>query len=313
MQVRNISPEIINKNINKTNKNVSFGNILTTSRKAVLNLFEPGRAGEMGMKLFVINAYIFLLSGRLLSSRDKKGEKNQKETTMDYIRNNNEKRETIIRDVPTILLAVMGVPWIEKFVSKRLQKSKGFAIHDIQKGKLGKKDKLGNIIPKYQVGDWYIFDKNLKTGFKGFIQRLADMGGNLKKICSYLGDDIKNGTKDFSPQNDKFINQLFADKELVKEVKAAFSKSDNKAYKQAGFLKALPKVFGFTATLLLIGIFIPKFNIFITETLHKSKKQNSQSETKQDDTNAKEQNKTITNLLEQAKNISDTSNVKPNI
>ncbi|HNW25593.1 MAG TPA: hypothetical protein PLG15_00300 [Candidatus Gastranaerophilaceae bacterium] len=307
MQVRNISPEIINKNINKTSQNPSFGNILTKSRKAVLDLFEPGRAGEMGMKLFVINAYVFLLSGRLLSSRDKKGEKTQKETAMDYIRNNNEKRETIIRDVPTILLAVMGVPWIEKFVSKRLQKSQGFAIHDIQK------DKLGNIIPKYQVGDWYIFDKNLKTGFKGFTQRLADMGGNLHKIYSHLDEGIKDKIKGFSLQNDEFMNQLFADKELTKEVETAFSNPGNKAFRQAGFLKALPKVFGFVSTLLLIGILIPKFNIFITEMLHKGKKQEVAQENKDNNQKPAEQKQTSTNLLEHAKNNSNTSNVKPNI
>lgn len=307
MKVRNISPDIIGKDLNKTAKNPSFEGILTKSRKVVLNLFEPGKAGEMSMALFIVNAYVFLLSGRLLSSRDKKNEKAQKETVMDYIRNNNEKRETIIRDVPTILLAVMGVPWIEKFVSKKLQKSQGFAIHDIKKGK------LSNIIPKHQVGDWYIFDKKLKSGFNGFTQRLADMGGNLRQIYSHLGEGVKNKIKNFSPDNKEFMNQLFADKKLAKEVESAFSNPGNKAFKQAGFLKALPKVCGFVATLLLVGIFIQKFNIFITEILHKGKKQDIVQKNKDNNEKFVEQKQVSTNLLEQVKNNSNTFNVKSNI
>lgn len=280
MQVKKIpQSSIAEKNSYNISRNPSFCGFFQKTGKTLIDLFEPQRAGNMGRNLFVVNAYIFLLSGRLLSSRDKKGEKIQvhkKETALDYIRKNNEKRETIIRDVPTILLAVMGVPWAQKIVSTILQKKQGFAIHDVKKE--GSKIKLGDMIPEYQVKDWYVYDQRLHSGFKGFTQRLSDMGGNLKKIYSRLDHTISDKIKKFSVNNEEFMKQLFADEALAKEVESAFSNSGNKAFRHAGFLKAVPKVAGFAATLLLIGIFIPKFNIFVTEMLNRNHQKNKENE-----------------------------------
>lgn len=248
------------------------------STQFIKDLVEPQRFGNMGRWLFLVTAFVFLLGGRILGSRDK-----------------NEKRETITRDVPTIIIIAGAVPIIEKFLSKHIQKHTGFAIlgsknekeaentytaikngtkHAIDAESLEKE-----IVSYAQLKTWYTFDEKLASGFQGFSERLSNLGGNLKKIYSRLGDEFKKDLEGLSYDNKTFMTQLFEDKNkgLLTKLKEAFrNKEGNEALKQAEFLKAAPKLISMTGTLALLGIFIPLFNIAVTEKVNKKE----ESETK---------------------------------
>lgn len=212
----------------------------------IVKFLEPNRKGDMSRNMFVVTAFTFLLGSRLIASRD-----------------NNERRETLLRDLPTFVLAVKGVPFFENLVGKTAQKKTGFAIlQEPNNHKAG--------LASYdQLKDWYIYEPKTATGFKGFSQRLSNQGGNLKKIFSYLSPEIKNKLQNFSNENDKFMSELSKDSKLQKTVAQEFAKSGNKAAEQASFLRSMPKISGFLVTLSLIGIFIPKFNIHLTRQLNK--------------------------------------------
>lgn len=246
MKINNATPLMTN-NTNKANKNVAFSGGMPKNAR---ELFVLERKGNMSRYLFTLNAFVFLLGGRLLKSRDK-----------------NEKRETLTRDVPTILIAVFGVPVIGKLTASLLQKKSQFAI-------LNDKDDYKKGAASYeQLEDWYKYDENLKSGFEGFTKRLNDKGGDLKKIFSHLGEDIKAELDKFtSKNNDDFVKELAGKSDLKKSIVEAFKKDGNKALEQAKWLKTIPAITGFVVTLFSIGIFVPKLNIAITESINKKKK-----------------------------------------
>lgn len=222
------------------------GSAIGKGKEFAIEFFEPQRAGNMSRNMFLLTAFTFLLGSRLIASRD-----------------NNERRETLTRDLPTFILAPKGVPFFEKIVANQLQKRNGFAIlQNPNKYKEGLAD--GG-----QLADWYTFNPQLESGFKGFSERLSNQGGNLKKIYSALGDDVKNKLKNFSDDNKTFMQELSKDKELHKTIENEFKNTGNKAYEQAKYLRHVPKIAGFMVTLGLIGIFIPQFNIHLTRSINK--------------------------------------------
>lgn len=255
MKIRNVQSPIVNKQQNKNNKNVSFsGNLISKAK----DTFTLVRQGTMNMDLFTLNAFVFLLGSRLITSRD-----------------NNERRETLTRDVPTIIIAVYSVPFIERFAAKILQKHTGFALGE-KKGK-----HTINVANYDKLNDWYKYDNNLSSGagFKGFAERLSDKGGNLKKIFSSLSDNIKSKLSTFKEDNQTLLDELKSpsseeNKKLMQNIEKSFGNPDNKAFKKVWGLKAVPKIAGFAVTLATIGIFIPKLNIFVTERINKNKKRN---------------------------------------
>ncbi len=91
----------------------SLGEITKNSFK---NLVSLDRSGTMNRNLFIVNAFAFLLGTRLVTSRD-----------------NDEKREIFVRDIPSILIAVAGVPTIQTLSLKKLQPKSGFAFTDVDK------------------------------------------------------------------------------------------------------------------------------------------------------------------------------------
>lgn len=251
MKVNSTTPVVNNVNVNNHNKQIAF--------KGVSDFLNLKRQGPMGRGLFITTAFTFLLGSRLITSRDK-----------------DEKREILIRDVPTIIIAVMGVPVIGKFVAKAVEKSSGFAILDKTSKDVFSYGQIDN--------DLYRFDKNSASGFKGFCKTLSEAGGDLKKIFSNLGKNVKNqlDVEKFSQGNESFIKELMKDKKLSKMLKEELSKADNAVLKQAGFLKSIPTFAGFAATLGLVGVLIPNLNIHITESISKKRlleKQNGTSPT----------------------------------
>lgn len=285
MKINNATPITKNNMQNNTNKNVAFKGLGESATK----FLTLNRKGPMTRELFLANAFIFLLGSRLIKSRDKKEETNKNKTLMDYIRNKDEKRETIVRDVPTIIIAVMGVPIIGKWIAEHLQKKTGFAIMGEagEKGTIGKFiDKLRNkpnqknldVLSHGQIDNLYKYDENLASGLPGFSKRLAGLGGNLKKIYSSLSDEIKTSLKDFNgDNNEKFMTELSENSGLSERIKTALKMSDNKALKQASFMKTYTNIVGLGTTLTLLGICIPKMNIALTEALHRNDKSKSKN------------------------------------
>lgn len=294
MKINNATP-IVNTNP-APKKDVAFNGSFKEKGIELLNL---KRQGPMSRDLFVINAFAFLLGTRLVTSRDK-----------------DEKREILIRDIPTILIAVMGVPVFQDLLAGSIQKGSGFAFMEENTKPIA--EQSGIIAPRInqlfgvkqqvvsyaQLKDWYVFDKNLASGFEGFTDRLENQKGNLKKIFASLSDDIKTKLEALNPQfkdkkfgfkdkesgiKDKIVadNKLFKDtlfnkskksNEVLELIKQAFSEADNKALKEASWMKTLPTLVGLVLTLGLVGFFIPKLNIHITETINKKR----QSEEKSD-------------------------------
>lgn len=251
-------------------KNTSFTSKGLVNSEKLRKFLEPEKLGNMSRGMFLLNAYIFLLGVRFFKSR-KDGDQIAKKKLI-----SNEQRETIIRDIPTILIAVNGVPAFQKLVAKYIHK-KGFAILQDVDSK--------TTATVGQIEDWYKFDKNLKSGFKGFLTRLNEKGGNLKKIVSKLSDNIKDGVKGFSEDNTNFIKELLKNpknKNIKNDIITEFSKTakeGNQALIHASFLKSVPKIAGFLITLGLIGLGIPKLNIFITEKISKKEKAKEQDKT----------------------------------
>lgn len=281
MQINNVTP-LINNNVTPKQSTTFTG-----FKDKGIELLNLKRKGPMSRDLFLINAFVFLLGTRLVTSRDK-----------------DEKREILIRDIPTIIIAVMGVPVFQDLLAGKIQEKSGFAFME-ETGDISKQS--GIIAPRInqlfgvkqqlvsygQLNDWYKFDDKLASGFKGFTERLDTQKGNLKKIFSSLNDDIKAKLEALDP---KFKEKKFADNKLFKStlfngskdsnevlnlVKKAFSEKDNNALKRASWVKTIPTLTGLVLTLGLVGILIPKLNIHITETINKKR----QSEAKPDDSN----------------------------
>ncbi|MDD3435675.1 MAG: hypothetical protein PHC64_00830 [Candidatus Gastranaerophilales bacterium] len=260
MKIHNVSLNTVAKQTDK-NKQVAFSGIFNGTHNYIKDFFQLERAGNMSRSLFIFNAFVFLLGGRLLNCRDK-----------------NETRETLTRDVPSITLAVFGVPAIGNAVAKSLQDAKGFAITDEKDpgwiAKIFGKDHSYETAGYDKLKTWYVYDDNLTLGFDGFSERLSKQGGNLKEIYSSLSKEIKHRLAEFSDDNTEFLKKLNEsdNKNLINELKTLLKDGNNKALEKAAFLKTFTKLFGFILTLLSIGLFLPKFNIFLTEKINKNKK-----------------------------------------
>lgn len=268
MKINNTTPQVSNV-INST-KMPAF----TGFKKYIQDdLVKFQKTGTMSRHLFIVNAFAFLLGTRLITSRD-----------------NDEKREVMIRDIPTIIIAVIGVPIVAKhFAQKVIQPKSGFALMD--EGEKSIYHKLRNIDPSNpskgimsysKLEDMYIFNENLHSGFKGFSERLDKFGGNLKKIYSSLGDDIKSKLIGLSSNNKEFMKQLNSveNKGLLEVIKTTMSNKENKALKQASFLKTVPTILGFLSVFATVGVLIPKLNIYITEAIHRNKKNREEQASK---------------------------------
>jgi len=274
MKINNAIPKL--NNTANMAKAPAFSGLTKYITDDLVKLNRAAR-GTMTRDLFVLSAFAFLLGTRLITSRDK-----------------DEKREVMIRDVPSIVIAVMGVPFVEKIIAKSIQKKTGFALmkegeHSIYQ-KIFKDTKNKNVKPPKDImgyrtlEDFYVFNKDLHQGFDGFSERLDKFGGNLKKIYSAIGDDFKNELSKFkSTNNSEFIEELHKSENtnLLNNIKEAMAKDkikDNNALRQASALKTYGKIASFAAILATIGIFIPKLNIYITEAIHKNRKKHEKAE-----------------------------------
>lgn len=204
--------------------------------------FKLDRSGTMARGLFITNAFVFLLGSRIFTSRD-----------------SDERRECIVRDIPTILISVKGVPVIGDIIGKMLQKKYGYAITQNK-----------HVASYSQVQDWHTIDKNLTSGLKGFGERIDKLGGNMKKICSSLNPKLKDELKNYSSDNKTFMKEILQNEKLSDTITKILKNPENKAAKNAAFNKTITKMTGFGATLLAIGLLVPKLNIAITKAVHQN-------------------------------------------
>lgn len=266
MKTNSITPSTI-KTTAKATANAAKSASIKDAAKEFTTL---SRSGTMNRNLFVANAFAFLLGSRLVTSRDK-----------------DEIRETLVRDVPTIVIAVMGVPIACKFIAEKLQKNSGFALlHETGKSDthkwfdklLGKKGETTTTEASYdKLSSWYQYkDKSTTkfdaTKFEGFTDRLAGLNGNLKKIYSSLSGEFKTRLEALPQDNEGFKKALFSDKKLVQDVAKEFASDKNGALKTALFKKTITKMSGYAAILAIVGLAIPKGNILLTNILHRGPK-----------------------------------------
>lgn len=296
MKIDNAAPKtnIESKN-NQSNSKVAFkGNPKSFSELAkdeFKKMFTLDRPGPMTRKLFITNAFVFLLGTRLVTSRDK-----------------DEKREILIRDVPSIVTAVLGVPIIGNFFAGKLQERSGFAIMRTDKNP-EKSDLMkwihekrgiaeGEKMPKPkssplsygEIDSLYKYEESISSGLSGFSKRLCELTDSvdLKKVYSTLSDKIKQGIEKINPKdNIALIDalELETHKDLKGEILNALKDGKNAALKKAEFLKTVPIMIGFGITLVLLGLIIPKTNIFITETVNKKRKNKNASNESSDSKN----------------------------
>lgn len=250
MKINNSIPQINNINNSQT---PSFKGFAGVKKYVTDDLVKLQKSGVMARHLFFLNAIVFMLGARIVTSRDK-----------------DERREVMVRDIPTITIASLGVPILSKLIAQKLiQPKSGFAIMD----------EGGKSITSYDnIDDLYRYNKDLHSGFNGFSERLNKLGGNLKKIYSSLSDEVKNKLSNFSSDNKKFMEELNSNKELLETIKTGMTGKENAVLKRASFLKTVPTILGFATVLGSIGILIPKLNIYITEAIHKNKKNHEKRE-----------------------------------
>lgn len=266
MKTNSITPSTIKTTVKATANTTKSVSIKDAAREFT----TLSRSGTMNRNLFIANAFAFLLGSRLVTSRDK-----------------DEIRETLIRDVPTIIIAVMGVPVASKLIAGKFQKSSGFALlHETEKSDthkwfdklLGKKGETTTTEASYdKLSSWYQYkDKSTTkfdaTKFEGFTDRLAGLNGNLKKICSSLSSEFKTRLEALPQDNEGFKKALFRDEKLVQDVAKEFASDKNGALKIALFKKTITKMSGYAAILAIVGLAVPKGNILLTNILHRGDK-----------------------------------------
>lgn len=250
MKINNTTPIVVPSSTNAPEPPKAKNNA-PSFKGGARDFFSLSKKGPMTRPLFALNAFAFLLGTRLVTSRDK-----------------DEVRETFVRDVPTILVAVFGVPALAKALAKGIQSKSGIAIMDKEKS---------DVMSYDEIKDIYKFDeKKLSSGFEGFSERLSSLNGNLLKTYSSINEDIKKGLSGFAEDNKAFMDKLFdkskESNHVLDQIKEALKDDKNIVLKNAMFKKTLTKMFGFGATIALAGLCIPKGNIALTNRLHRNDK-----------------------------------------
>lgn len=289
MKINNVTPVISNE-FNNPNNNVAFtGHNIKPLKEIVKDEFKSfftlQRSGPMSRHLFCTNAFVFLLGSRLVTSRDK-----------------DEKREILIRDLPSICAAVFGVPFFQKIIENKLQGLDGIATKKLNnapgKSELSKWISV-NLLNKdvkdleknqkqileglsyNQIKSLYKYDENLASGLTGFSERLSGLNDkvDLKKMYSKLSKEIEQEISTLKATNNKeFITELKSNEQLSGKIIEALKSDKNVLLRKAEFLKTIPIMSGFAITLTLLGIIVPKTNIFITETINKRRELKKKSE-----------------------------------
>lgn len=213
------------------------------------------RNGSLSRPMFFLVATIFLLGGRFIKSRS-----------------NDERRETVTRDVPAIALSVAGAPMANKAMAYAVTKSTGVPIITLD----GKKGFLNaNFSSQKQLIDWYSdLGKNPLVNFSETVNK---HGGNLQKVFKKLGFTDKLNAITTATDNNGILaaikNAQANNTEAFKVLEEAMKglKQDNALLKFAKKSQAYVKLAGIGLTASILGFFLPRLNIIMTRNKYQKK------------------------------------------
>lgn len=213
------------------------------------------RNGSLSRTMFFLVATIFLLGGRFIKSRS-----------------NDERRETVTRDVPAIALSVAGAPMANKAMAYAVTKSTGIPIITLD-GKKGFWN--ANFSSQKQLIDWYSdLGKNPLVNFSETINK---HGGNLQKAFKKLGFTDKLNAITTATDNNGILtaikNAQTSNTEAFKALEEAMKglKQDNAVLKLAKKSQAYVKLAGIGLTASILGFFLPRLNIVMTRNKYQKK------------------------------------------
>lgn len=207
---------------------------------------------------FVSLAMIFLLGARFFQAR-----------------NADERREVATRDFSAVVAAVYAVPIIEKLLSAGLEKATGFAFTN-----------KGKEVAYDRIEEWYAKNITSEGGIGAFCKIIDEKGGKLHRILKKLPENCQNAMKTIfgekGLENNKQIIRKFKEvvdgsdidaKNALKVIVENLTNEKNVLVNHAKLLKAIPKATSFLASVGLLGMFLPWFNIHYTRGLYKKKQQ----------------------------------------
>lgn len=244
---------------NQQNNAPAFGNSQNFARKAFEKAGEwcnvDSRNGSLSRTMFFLVATIFLLGGRFIKSRS-----------------NDERRETVTRDVPAIALSVAGAPMANKAMAYAVTKNTGVPIITLD----GKKGFLNaNFSSQKQLVDWYSdLGKNPLVNFSETVNK---HGGNLQKVFKKLGFTDKLNAITTATDNNGILsaikNAQANNTEAFKNLENAMKelKQDNALLKFAKKSQAYVKLAGIGLTAAVLGFFLPRLNIVLTRKKYQKK------------------------------------------
>lgn len=212
-------------------------------------------------------------------------------------RNKDEKREILTRDTGMLLSSVFVVPFLEKLAGIFINRKTGVPVS------CGDNDFLKNLNPENgihiesyrQIKEWLgvknikAFD-NIKDNFLGFCEHIKTRGGDLVKCFNILDKNSINTLNDLAHNfgHQKGINnnnilgvikkaEKSADdnvKQQLEYLKGLFVKEntgENELFKKASHSKSLAGAASIAFTAVLLGVVLPKFNIWYTKKIYKDK------------------------------------------
>lgn len=221
------------------------------------------RNGSLSRTMFFIVATLFLLGGRFIKSRD-----------------NDERREVVIRDVPAIALSVAGAPMLNKAMAYGVTKSTGVPIMT-----LGDKKNIlsASLASQKQLVDWYSeLGQNPTVNFSETINK---HGGNIQKAFKKLGFSDKLNAITEAADNNSILNAIknaqANNTESFKELEASMKNlaKDNNLLGFAKKMQSYVKLAGIGFTAAILGILLPRLNIVMTRKKYEKKaaEQNQQT------------------------------------
>ena len=238
-----------------TSTNPAFGDLKTVGSKILKECNCDN--GSLSRYAFLFISFVFLVGSRFVESR-----------------NNDERREVLTRDIPAVALSGGGVPIMTGAAAYAITKKSGIPISTSKK-----KDSIlhAALCSQKQVKDWYSDLKNADNPLINLMNTVERHGGNIRKVMNKFGFGKELGAISTSLENKDIIaaaqtaqqngSESFKTLEnLIRNIP-----EDNKVLKFAKNAQAYVKVGGIAVTAGLLGFFLPRLNILITNKKHEKK------------------------------------------
>jgi len=267
-------------NNQQQNKSVTFGNIGSIGSKALKALeFDKSNFSTAGLCTV---CYLAVFAPRYIKSRD-----------------DSERREILVRDLPTITTIIFGRRILQNIVSQIYTKTTGLALHikpekhetPLQKiFNYLRPDKGIKVLSSSEITEKYSNVHLNKNGLADFADFITQQGGNIKKVLSSnkeLKTHLQTAYQQFNPDGNfekagpaeiadmlRKINKKNAPKNSeIQAIENILKTPDNILVRRA---KRINSTFDFLATLvfipLILGLLLPRINECITKSHYKKQK-----------------------------------------